>query len=377
MRGTLRMPFLPYYDHIDPGQGGSAMVIPELPRTILDEPQVFNCPICQKVFGSYDDRFQHRFEAHPYRRPLLVLGAHEVITPRFIVTRALKSEQIHLINATTCRLDGRTISAEALASHIGGARSGFFRVELTGAGGKMSVHYEISVEITSDSDALLVEQEFARLYSPGVVSVCSINGFIRATAEARTARRYVDGLASYLYGVIAKDQRGDTMLSQEQGRARLFAAVQTLSEIDRPLATVVAGIVGFQSNAFSHHAQLTTVPKLQSAMRWFDVVKRTGVFPAVERKDRSTAPNAQVPLDSATDEILAWTDMAPSRLSDSAKYVAKRRLQDDWLAEDRIKARVMLAFIYQSNGDAANAVEIAREFRHDQVFGRLAERLIQ
>ena len=370
------MPFLPYYDHIDPGQGGSSMVIPEWPRPMLDRPQVFMCPVCHESFPSYEDRFQHRFEAHPYQRPLLVLGAHEVNTPRFVVTTALSAEQIRPVNASTCRLDGKTVTARMLARRLAEAQSGFLKVELTGAEGKITVGYEISVEIASDVHASLVEQEFARLYSPGVLSVASVSAFIRAASDARTARRYVDGLAAYLYGILAKDQRGETTLSQEQGRARLNEAGQTLAEIDRPLAAVVAGIVNFQSNAFSRSERLAPVPRLRSAMRWFDSVRTSGQLAAVDQADSPTTPNARVPLDSATDEILAWMDMPSDRLRGHAKQIAKRGQQDDWLPEDRIKAKVLLAAIHESERDAAKAGQVAREFRHDPVFSRLAERLI-
>ncbi|UBM09985.1 hypothetical protein [Cupriavidus metallidurans] len=370
------MPFLPYYDHIDPGQGGSSMVIPEWPKPALDRPQVFACPLCHETFSSYEDRFQHRFEAHPYQRPLLVLGTHEVNTPRFVVTAALTPEQIRPVNAATCRLDGKLVSSMALARHIAEAQSGFFKVELTGAEGKIKVDYEISIEIASDAHALLVEQEFARLYSPGVISVANISAFIRATSVARTAHRYVEGLAAYLYGILAKDQRGETTLSQEQGRARLNEARQMLLEIDRPLAAVVAGIVSFQSNAFSRSERLTAVPRLWTAMRWFDSVRTSGLLVPVARLDSHAAPNSRVPLDSTTDEILTWMNLPPGGLSDHAKQIGKRSQQDDWLPEDRIKAKVLLAAIYESKGDSANAAQVARAFRHDPVFGQLAERLI-
>ncbi|WP_250473083.1 hypothetical protein [Caballeronia sp. GAFFF1] len=370
------MPFLPYYDHIDPGQGGSSMVIPELPRPVLNRQHVFTCPVCHQSFASYEDRFQHRFEAHPYQRPLLVLGAHEVTTPRFVVTTALSPEQIKAVNAETCRLDGKTITAKTLARRLAEAKSGFFKVELAGTQGKITVSYEISIEVASDAHAFLVEQEFARLYSPGVVSVASVSAFIRAASEARTARRYVDGLAAYLYGILAKDQRGDTTLSQEQGRARLNEAGQTLSEIGRPLAAAVAGIVSFQSNAFSRNERLAAVPRLQSAMSWFESVRTSGQQLIVGREDGPITPNACVPLDSATDEILAWMEMPHDRLRGHTKQIAKRGQQDDWLPEDRIKAKVLLAAIHETEGDAGQAGKVARDFRHDPVFSRLAERLI-
>jgi len=77
------MSYLSFLDHIDPGQGGSAMVIPELPAwTTFQTPEVFSCKHCGAVFSSHDAWFDHRFEKHPLRRPMLVLGDLEVLMPR-------------------------------------------------------------------------------------------------------------------------------------------------------------------------------------------------------------------------------------------------------------------------------------------------------
>lgn len=370
------MPYLRFYDHIDPGQGGSAMVIPEVPRTILDEPTVFICPICSLSFDSYDDRFQHRFESHPYKRPLLIIGPTEVNSPRFIITSAVSEKEIKIVNAATCRLDEKTVSVSALIHQIANAVTGFFRIQLIGSDGKITVEYEISVEIVSKIDAMHVEQEFARLYAPGVISLTSINGFIRATANASSANRYVEGLTSYLYGILAKDQRGGATLTQEQSRERLNDAVQTLSEINRPLAAAVAGIINFQSNAFMHYERLAIVPRLFTAMRWFDSVKTTGNITPFEREHELTAPNSQVPLDSVTDEILGWFDLRTDRVSEAVGQMTKRSRQDTWHPEDRIKSAVLLAAVHHTQGDRKSAAQIARGFRHDPVFDKLAENLI-
>ena len=113
-----------------------------------------------------------------------------------------------------------------------------------------------------------------------------------------------------------------------------------------------------------------------TAMRWFESVRTRGLVLPVARPDSYAAPNARVPLDSATDEILDWMELPANRLRDLAKQIGKRSQQDDWLPEDRIKARVLLAAVHESERDVAQAAEVARSFRHDPVFSRLAERLI-
>lgn len=370
------MPFLPYYDHIDPGQGGSAMVIPEYPPFDKNRTQRFPCQKCDKEFSTYDAWFQHRFEAHPFQRPTLFLGTSEITTPRLVVTAPLSADEIRVVNTEQCRLDGDRISAIRLGQELAQAKSGFFKVELVGTDANIRADYEISVEIPSDDDVKLVEDEFQRLNGTGMVSVVSINQFIQHTLQAKTARRYVEGLAAYLYGVLGKDQKGGTYLTQQQGRGRLNEALQSLSQIKRPLAAVITEIINFQANAFDSATALIAAPRLTFAILWFNCVRLGGDVKALVRDEINDVFASQVPLDAATDELLTWVGLPFEKLNEQAKLIERRTRQDDWLPEDRTKAKVLAAILSECGGDLAKAAQVARGFRHDPVFGALAERLI-
>lgn len=370
------MPYLPYYDHIDPGQGGSAMVIPEYPPVDLSRYQRFPCQKCEKEFASYEAWFQHRFESHPLLRPTLFLGTREITSPRLIVRAPVKADQMRIANTLECWLDGRKVTAAALVQTLAQAKEGFFRVKLVEGDSGLQSDYEISIEIPEDGDLQHVESEFQRAIQAGVLSVVSVNQFIQLSLEARTARRYVDGLAAYLYGVLAKDQKGDTHLTQEQGRVRLNEALQNLSEIERSLAATVTSIINFQANAFAFNGPLAAAPRLRLAITWFEGARRGTDVSALHREEHTHSPASHVPLDTATDELLNWVALPLAKLCDQAKFIERRARQDDWLPEDRTKAKVVATVLAEFEGDVTRAEQIARGFRHDPVFGRLAERLI-
>ncbi|MFZ3119673.1 MAG: hypothetical protein WA159_15305 [Variovorax sp.] len=242
------MPFLPFYDHIDPGQGGSAMVIPEYPSwTTYLKPEVFPCGQCNLTFDSYDSWFEHRFQAHPIAKPMLVLGEAEIVTPRLVVTRKISAGEVRFVNTEVCRANGKATSLKEFAQLLEKSTNAFWDVTLVGAGGAVESRYEISIELPSEEHLVAVERAFMRLTAAGNLSLNGVNSLINEAAGASTAKRYLDGVSGYLFGVLGKDQRGDTTLTQEQGRTKLNEAHQTLALIDRPLAKVIRAVIEFQA----------------------------------------------------------------------------------------------------------------------------------
>ena len=119
------------------------------------------------------------------------------------------------------------------------------------------------------SDIIEVEKRFFELSSAGNLTVISINNFIQVTRDFCSAGSYVDGLSMYLYGVLAKDQRGDTSLSREEGRARLTSAQQLLARFDTPLSAVINQTINFNLNAFNDGLSLQNSPRLGQVMQRF------------------------------------------------------------------------------------------------------------
>jgi len=97
------------------------------------------------------------------------------------------------------------------------------------------------------------------------LDIVRIDNFIDITEKYSTARRYVDGLSNYLYGILAKDQRGGTNLKQSDYKARYSSAFDILKGFETPLSAIVNVIINFNKNIFSYSNLLFT-PQLQQVM---------------------------------------------------------------------------------------------------------------
>jgi len=372
------MAYLRYLDHIDPGQGGGAMVIPSYNwYGIPVKKEVFKCSQCSEIYETYDGWFNHRFHAHPILRPVLVLGTNELLTPRFVLTKALSACDVYVFHAKTCMINDQIVSILDLPDILASKDSGFYKVNLLGDGNNVESIYEISVDISSEDDLRTVETFFAELSSTGMLNIHSINNFIQsAKKEAKTAKKYIDGLANYLFALIGKDQRGQTGLNQQQALEKLNESHQTLKHIERPLARVVCAIMEFQFNSFSRYEGLRSVPRLEFAMKWYDSCCKGDTDYQAHQHVEDDMAIAKVPLDLATSELLTWIGKSAHDLVKDFKHIERRTVQADWLPSDRVKARVLLAVMKKVCGDEKSAKLYARSFRHDPVFNKLAEQLI-
>lgn len=371
------MPSLRYHDYIDPGQGGASLIIPDTPAYDPRAYQHFPCRKCQAEFSSYETWFQHRFEAHPFNRPVLFIGVREITTPRLIITSQLTKDQVRIENTSNYMVDGRFVDKAQLVEVLVTSKKQFLNIILIGDESDLQSRYEISIEIPSHNDLEQVEAEFQRSFRGGVVSVVTINQFIKNSLRAESAKRYLGGLAAYLYGILAKDQKGNTHLPQPQGRTRMNEALQILGDFERPLATTICSLIKFQMNVFESGAESLSAPRLHRAMKWFHHAQ-IGSDPNELPKDEPPINfKDQIPLDQATDELLEWIEMPLANLHDVIKIIERRGHNDEWLPEDRMKAKVVAVIASERYGKIQKAAELARSFRHDPVFGNLAERLIQ
>lgn len=371
------MPSLRYHDHIDPGQGGGSLIIPDTPAYDPSVYQHFPCRKCTAEFSSYEAWFQHRFEVHPFKRPVLFIGIREITTPRLTITTQLREAQVRIANASKYIIDGSVVNKAQLINVLTTSVNGFLNIELIGDEPDLKSRYEISIEIPSREDLEQVEAEFQRSFRVGVVSVVAINQFINNSLGAQSARRYLDGLAAYLYGILAKDQKGETHLTQEQGRIRMNEALQNLADFERPLASTISSLINFQMNVFGSGRVSLSAPRLNRAIKWFHQAQIGGDLNELPKEDSQINITAQIPLDQATNELLEWIEMPLANLGELLKIIERRAKQDNWLSEDRMKAKVVATIVAEHSGNIQQAEYIARSFRHDPVFGNLAERLIE
>ena len=363
-----------FLDFIDPGNSGGSVPAPSSPWDGLPPPSpvVYRCSVCNTAFYDADELFAHRFTEHPYTRPALILAGRELTSPRELIVHPLNERDVILANTDQCYLDGKAVEPMQLPQLLSQQRGGVHTIVLESLG--IETRYEMLFEIAEARELDEVEQLFLSIAGSDTLTIDRINVFAELTAKYKTALPYVDGLCHYLYGVLAKDQRGGTHLPQAEYKTKFNLALDSLRHFARPLANVVVGIIDFSGNAFSDGDTLPTSPRLQHAMRVYDGFTRQ-IVPAV-LYSWSGGGMGNVPVDHATSQILQWA------IESTEDFLRHRRQMEmalddaEWVPDDRFKVSMLLAERLSSLGDVAAAKCFARSVTNDALFGDWAQRIM-
>ena len=215
-----------------------------------------------------------------------------------------------------------------------------------------------------------------------------MNDFIGDKREFRTAIGYCDGISSYLYGMLAREQKASssrTTLSYKDYEKKLNNAADTLQDYDRPLARAIVGLVEFHFNHFTESANIA------SGFRVGAVSERYREWIFMERQvpprdlDTDVASNREViktatPIDElltdhATEQIIGWSVFSAEQLSRSTAEI-ESFLSPTLPDYDNAKLRVLLGEIHAASNNADDAVTHAEFLLHTPPFRTWAERLI-
>jgi hypothetical protein len=363
-----------FLDFIDPGNSGGSVPAPSSPWDGLPPPAPvkYRCSVCNAAFSDADELFDHRFSEHPYTRPTLILNGRELTAPRELLLQPLSERQITLTNADHCAFDGKIISPTTLPHLLSQQRGGAHTIILEKLG--IETRYEILFEIAVAKELDDVDRLFLSSVGSDTLTVDRINVFVELTTKYKTALPYVDGLCHYLYGVLAKDQRGGTRLVQGEYKTKFNLALDRLRHFARPLASVVVGVVNFSENAFNDGDTLLASPRLQYAMRvYYGFTSQ--VVPA-SANSWSGVGMGNVPVDHATDQVVQWA------IESKEDFLLHRREMEmaidsaDWVPDDRFKVSMLLAARLSSFGDVAAAKRFARSVTNDALFGDWAQRIM-
>ena len=360
-----------YLDFIDPGNSGGSVSIPEYPP-FRPAPIIYHCSVCGESFLNQDTLFEHRFANHKFRRPALILRGKEITSPREIIVSSLSVADIAFAETNFFRLNGEQYNKHKFVNELLRQTRGVVEILLANDG--VETAYELLFDIPDIAEIAEVERLFFSLLGKEVMNIQRINSFIDAAEHYRSAARYIDGLTCYLYGVLAKDQRGDTHLEQHEYRAKFNMALETLKKFESPLALVICGIINFNKNIFICSEWLSPAPKLKQVMkRFFSLINGEGGEIYYAHTVTNTLP---VPLDGFTERVMEWSAMNWNELSNRKKEIEIAIKSPNCVADDRFKAQILLTEMLVSLDDINSAKMIARTIVHDAIFGDWAQRIM-
>lgn len=347
-----------YMEHHEPDFFGSMPAAPARPAP----PPVYPCPHCGFELPSPDALTHHLFDGHPYSRPLLLLRGRECGRARVTITSPTVAEDWTAVDCEGVRLNGVALDSNALGKSLADLRHTVAVVELEGAASVELVELELAIADPSDLDA--VDKRLLDLIRGQQLTMGSIQAFITATEVNQTAARYRDGIAIYLYGVLAREESPDSGLERHEYRARFDEAAELLHSFERPVADAICGLIAFHFNQFDHAIKRTRSPRAAwAASRHADLLAGHPV-------DAQPGPPPEragldfVLSDAHLEQVLSWTTrpLGASGPSIIDEMEASLKTLEPF---DQLKVRVLCAEHARRLGLGDRGIPHANELRHN------------
>lgn len=362
-----------YTSVIDPGNAGGSVPIPETP-TNAAKSITYECPRCASQFNTLRERQEHFFLEHPFRNPALLLHGRKLSQTGTTISEPTQNKDWLLSNCDYAKLNNRKILPEDLFLCLTREQQGFHILELSNT--DATERFELHFCIPKIEEILFLEENFRLFFTKNQFTVTNINLFYEACTPLKTITPYLEGICQYLYGVLAKDQRGNTEISHEKYKERFNQALEALRYINRPIAHAIRAAINFSRNSFAQTARQNYAPNLSIAASFFESLAGNKKTPKIFPNYHDTQLN-YLPIDYATDQILRWTQLSQIQTKEelgNVYYASKNNL---WTAEDRIKAIVL--WLYWANiTQPTNEVRpMARSLLNDAIFAIYAENILE
>lgn len=335
-------------------------------------PPEFPCSQCGRRFRTADDLAVHLFDGHVTARPILTLHGRECGRSRLSVITATTAEDWGFHCVRSIRVNGQLLDEDAAKSALTAAAGGVVSVVLEGE--RVNQEFEFSFSIADSDDLDGVDGELWDLIRGRALTRRTITAFIDCTDRYRTARRYRDGLANYLYGVMAREESAP--IAALGGGippyvARYDDAVSRLDLFDRPPAEAICGLVAFHYNQFDIALRKTKSPRVaRAARRLASLLAGTATSSAVT-VEHSVSLDYLL-SDTVTERILTWCSIPFDGTAGPPVQQIESALLDQQPA-DELKLRVVAAEHYLAAGEPDEGRRHLRALRHSAVADRWVE----
>lgn len=343
----------------------------------------YRCPFCGDGFLNRRLLQDHVSDAHYVARPALFIEGREP-PERSIVRRRLFTDSILITNATSARfgLNGRVaepITVTELPGSISRIREGEVSLVLVNESqakaAPVESYYAIELRIAETHELKDVELAYTEHAMRSNISREAINLFLVDPRSQTAAMEYARGLAEYSLGVLLKEHPDAEGLTTPFSRYReaYGAALQRLSDFDRPLANLICDVIRFAMNEFSMTNSKTGFWELDLANA---LLKAPDTRELPLPLDVSIARKPICPVDHGTGQILdlAARVMRQDRwspiLDDECRNVANSGILD---AGDRQKAFAIWAVGAWRLRARRNALEPLRQIAATYPFNSWAE----
>lgn len=346
-----------------------------LESSYVHTPTVYRCKHCDETFTSVDDLRTHRFESHPYNRPILFLRGVEAGNTPVRITKPLEKGDIQVGRCGYAWLNGVPLRPSDLDEKLGAERNNTVTVKLANEG--VSAEFSLRFEIASEEDLAGVDCCFFDVARRGRLDMRAVEDFIIAARAFPTAIGYLDGICEYFYGVMAKERSADASLPYKAYREKFTRAEDSLKDFDRLLARVIGALITFHFNRFSESIDLAGKSRVGIASGRFDrwLARNTAGAKKLLAGTFDTRIEKLL-TDYESERLIAWCVADPKALISHVMDI-ESLIRQDIPEFDRTKLRVLLAELYMDLGNRAKARNHARDLRNNPTFGPWAESVLE
>ena len=347
---------------------------------------VYLCPFCNETFEDRQLLSSHLSSRHRGRRPILLIAGWEperittirqrLWAPQIVVENC---SDVHMqINGT--RRDG--LLQQDIPQILALESDAVIELELVNCFDDMAApirqSYRLEFCIPNKSSLDAVDRAFIEHLTIDKLEMAQVSAFLSDRRCEGVVCDYADALGSYARGLLVKNQAIGTGVTLPAFEADdLYgSALQRLKDFQRPLTTVICGLVRFATNDFSFAHWLTGFYRLDRCNAFLSPLAGFAP-PSVEVLAGETrrAVVGLCPFDQAIDRILdlagrldRQTQWGPT-LHENCRQASEARTL---APRDRAKVRALWATTALRLGADKIALEPLRQLRATYPFGAWA-----
>jgi hypothetical protein len=354
-----------YFEHHEP----SGFDTPFHPQ-----PTIYQCPHCDFTSSIVEDLRRHRFEEHPYNRPILIIRDVELGNTPFRITKRLAPEDINVARCKRASINGESVAITELGRNLSKINGDTVTIELEGD--RVSAVFKIRFELAEEDDLAAVEKYFFEVARGRRLDMRAIEHFIHVSKPYGTAIGYCDGICEYFYGVLAKERSPDSSIPYQAYREKFNRSADRLKDFDRPLANTLGALVAFHFNQFDDAKLLAGLSRVGVAAQRFNTWLSLSSNDSAYQYDMQNTSLEKLVTDIDSERFIQWSVMDSEELSQHKEEIVfclKQEIPDF----DKAKAHILLSQLAIDLDDSESALRYAREYRNSPTMGEWAEHIIE
>jgi hypothetical protein len=360
-------------------------------EAIAPGPPVEICPFCGSHLESQSALLEHLSEAHRGDRPVLFLNGLEPDRNHLIGHR-LEKGSILVQNCTSARLriNGRdfiSVSSSRVLRLLADQVDSIVELELENKFDRSAEPirqlYHLSIRVPSKAALDDVDRAFVHHLGRDAPHMMQVAAFLDDPRCAGIVSEYADALATYVRGVLIKDQDRNTGVTLRLSEARdLYGhSLGRLRNFQRLLPAVICGLIRFAVNDFSlsdHPTGVFRVDRMMSLLA--SLAGKKSLLRQPISKSDAVRKIALCPIDHGADRVLRIGESLTNQrrwgpvLQEECRAAASGSILE---AADREKILAVWAATALRLRAPDDALEPLRQLRATFPFGKWAEHQLE